>query len=189
MCGRLKHILSRLLAMPLITTLLRPGLRGFPVLLEFRIPPAAFAKPVSKTGNLRQRPQVMRVTLERLLLVRKFMPRRLLRNARLQGALHSVPRQIVCASHKPNPSKAFASFSLTFDSACRSLRSTNLHHIAAPRRSPQNSPCYDSFLSGLGLRATDGCKPRQVRKEATVVVRFVCRGLPGAWHMPAPCIR
>ena len=42
--------------------------------------------------------------------------------------------------------------------------------------------CYDKYLSGLGLRATDGCKPRQVRKEATVVVRFVCRGLPGAWH-------
>ena len=37
-------------------------------------------------------------------------------------------------------------------------------------------------LSGLGLRATDGRKPRQVRKEATVVVRFVCRGFPGAWH-------
>ena len=57
-------------------------------------------------------------------------------------------------------------------------------------------PCYDRYLSGLGLRATDGCKPRQVRKEATVVVRFVCRGLPGAWHncprgirIPTPCTR
>jgi hypothetical protein len=28
----------------------------------------------------------------------------------------------------------------------------------------------------------DGRKPRQVRKEATVAVRFVCRGLPGVWH-------
>jgi hypothetical protein len=43
--------------------------------------------------------------------------------------------------------------------------------------------CYHDCLSGLGLRATDGCKPRQVRKEATVVVRFVCRGLPGAWQI------
>ena len=32
---------------------------------------------------------------------------------------------------------------------------------------------------GSGLRATDGRKPRQIRKEATVVVRFVCRGSPG----------
>ena len=31
-------------------------------------------------------------------------------------------------------------------------------------------PCYDSQLSGLGLRAMGGRKPRQVRKEATVVV-------------------
>jgi hypothetical protein len=60
----------------------------------------------------------------------------------------------------------------------------------------QTEPCYDRGLSGLGLRATDGCKPRQVRKEATVVVRFVCRGLPGAWHscprgvrIPTPCTR
>ena len=52
-------------------------------------------------------------------------------------------------------------------------------------------PCYDKYLSGLGLRATGGCKPRQVRKEATVAVRFVCRGSPGAWHCqePAPCTR
>ncbi len=52
--------------------------------------------------------------------------------------------------------------------------------------SPQWPSCYDKYLSGLGLRATDGCKPRQVRKEATVAVRFVCRGLPGAWHLPDP---
>src|ERR1019366_3922483 len=71
-----------------------------------------------------------------------------------------------------------------------------------PRVSPQLAecpgagPCYDRGFSGLGLRATDGRKPRQVRKEATVVVRFVCRGLPGAWHncprgirIPTPCTR
>src|ERR1035437_4691477 len=53
----------------------------------------------------------------------------------------------------------------------------------------QNAACYDNCLSGSGLRATGGRKPRQVRKEATVAVRFVCRGLPGAWHSPAPCTR
>src|ERR1019366_3401737 len=65
-----------------------------------------------------------------------------------------------------------------------------------PAENPALGPCYDRYLSGLGLRATDGCKPRQVRKEATVVVRFVCRGLPGAWHncprgnrIPTPCTR
>jgi hypothetical protein len=73
---------------------------------------------------------------------------------------------------------------------CRSFRSTTFLKTARLARiSPKNPTCYDSSLSGLGLRATDGCKPRQVRKEATVVVRFVCRGLPGAWHMPAPCIK
>ncbi len=35
---------------------------------------------------------------------------------------------------------------------------------------PVFTPCYDNYLSGLGLRATGGCKPRQVRKEATVAV-------------------
>ena len=49
--------------------------------------------------------------------------------------------------------------------------------------------CYDEYLSGLGLRAAGGCKPRQVRKEATVAVRFVCRGSPGAWHLPSACTR
>src|SRR5580700_10764731 len=107
MRGCLKHILSRLLTMPLITTLLRPGLRGLPVLPEFRIPPAAFAKSVSKTGNLRQRSQVMRVTLERFLLVWEFMPLRLLRNARLQGTLLGIPRQIVCAIPQPLPQQSF----------------------------------------------------------------------------------
>src|ERR1035437_1865434 len=65
-----------------------------------------------------------------------------------------------------------------------------------PGECPGAGPCYDRGLSGLGLRATDGCKPRQVRKEATVVVRFVCRGLPGAWQncprgirIPTPCTR
>src|SRR5689334_14980478 len=56
------------------------------------------------------------------------------------------------------------------------------HLQSTPGRT--NGPCYDGYLSGLGLRATGGCKPRQVRKEATVAVRFVCRGLPGAWHLP-----
>src|SRR5271156_1450804 len=39
-----------------------------------------------------------------------------------------------------------------------------------------------SNLSGSGLRATGGREPRQVRKEATVVISPVCRGLPGAWQ-------
>ena len=38
--------------------------------------------------------------------------------------------------------------------------------------------CYHR-ISGLGLRAMGSCKPRQVRKEATVVVIPVCRGSPG----------
>src|ERR1039457_7280483 len=46
----------------------------------------------------------------------------------------------------------------------------------------QHAACYDNCLSGSGLRATGGRKPPQARKEATVAVRFVCRGLPGAWH-------
>src|ERR1035441_8393048 len=65
-----------------------------------------------------------------------------------------------------------------------------------PAENPALGPCYDRYLSGLGLRATDGCKPRQVRKEATVVVRFVCRGLPGPGgvcprgnRIPTPCTR
>src|SRR5450759_2266853 len=70
------------------------------------------------------------------------------------------------------------------------------HPASEPGECPGAGPCYDRGLSGLGLRATDGCKPRQVRKEATVVVRFVCRGLPGAWQncprgirIPTPCTR
>ena len=60
---------------------------------------------------------------------------------------------------------------------------------ADPSKGRRRSPCYDGWLSGLGLRAMGGRKPRQVRKEATVAVRFVCRGLPGAWHLPAPCTK
>ena len=44
-------------------------------------------------------------------------------------------------------------------------------------------------LSGSGLRATGGCKPRQVRKGATVVAYPVCRGSPGAWRASHPCIK
>ena len=57
---------------------------------------------------------------------------------------------------------------------------------SASKSSPPARTCYDEYLSGLGLRATGGCKPRQVRKEATVAVRFVCRGLPGAWQFVRP---
>ena len=51
-----------------------------------------------------------------------------------------------------------------------------------PNGVPSGGPCYDGWLSGLGLRAMGGRKPRQVRKEATVAVRLVCRGSPGAWR-------
>jgi DNA polymerase III subunit gamma/tau len=38
-------------------------------------------------------------------------------------------------------------------------------------------------IPGSGLRAAGCRKPRQVRKEATVVVLPVCRGSPGAWFI------
>src|ERR1035437_1270716 len=59
-------------------------------------------------------------------------------------------------------------------------------HLWRSTGSFRRATCYDEYLSGLGLRAAGGCKPRQVRKEATVAVRFVCRGSPGAWQLPAP---
>src|SRR6185437_6930418 len=49
--------------------------------------------------------------------------------------------------------------------------STFMSHTPRRVREWRSEPaCYDSYLSGSGLRATGGCKPRQVRKEATVAV-------------------
>ncbi len=44
----------------------------------------------------------------------------------------------------------------------------------------KTAPFVTMKLSGFGLRAMGGCKPRQIWKEATVVAYPVCRGLPGA---------
>jgi len=52
--------------------------------------------------------------------------------------------------------------------------------IAGKRRSQSFVDARIEF-PGSGLRATGGREPRQVRKEATVMVRLVCRGSPGAW--------
>ncbi len=41
---------------------------------------------------------------------------------------------------------------------------------SAPQSGKYTPECYHDELSGSGLRAMGGCKPRQVRKEATVAV-------------------
>ncbi len=82
--------LSGLRGMPAIPALFRPGLNGVPVLSKIRVFASVFEQRVSKTRDLDQFPQVVRITRIHLPLVWEFVPLSSLCDAGLERAFYCV---------------------------------------------------------------------------------------------------